>query len=698
MIDSQATTLSSTSRTASSGTNSPSRLNDVNLSGYPPIYLIKIQEDTPAAEIELHLRAKDATLVSYVGDAQIVLTDIERQRRAKFELQSRKVKIEPLENPADDQTGQNLLSPTSSLKRKRIQADLGHHQRRRVRRASVDSSTASEPDANESDNDSIATAATSNAGVSPSKRELALDLGRFRDRRLVKVVKLAWFYDSLSRRRIQLLDNYTILEGALSVLTEKSISQSSKVPLTISSSTVGESSKPARDQPRTPERNTNSINVTPIARSSPTSPSPRYSTKNLSFRKGKQKPPLLRETTSEHEAESRIDTPDWVKEKKYLSCERVTLQHCPNEGFVEQLRIIRHGRELRSDEIGVRAYSSMIASIAAYPRVFRSAKELADLPGCDEKAVGMFRQFQAEGQLVEAHEIQQDKDLRVKDLFWNIHGVGPKTADEFFNYGWKDLDDIIEYGWNKLTNEQKIGVKFCDEFREKIPRPESERIASIIAEHARELIGDEVQYMIVGGYRRGKPQSGDVDIVLSHPEEDKTLNLIENLVAALAESGWVTHELEMHTTNSKREQKPIPANIRNKTAFGFDSLDKALLVWQDPSWPSKEQDLAANPNARNPAIHRRVDIIISPWKTVGCAVMGWSSGTTFQRDVRRFAKLKKKWKFDSSGVRDRLSGNWLDLERWSDPSQRATTIEEAEKRVFEGLGLEWKEPRERCTD
>lgn len=122
---------------------------------------------------------------------------------------------------------------------------------------------------------------------------------------------------------------------------------------------------------------------------------------------------------------------------------------------------------------------------------------------------------------------------------------------------------------------------------------------------------------------------------------------------------------------------------------GFDTLDKALVVWQDPNFEPTGDSL------KNPNSHRRVDILISPWKTVGCAVLGWTSETTFQRDLRRYCKVKGL-KFDSSGIRSRKSPyEWVDLEDGG--RGKAKTMEEAERRVFEGLGLEWRPPEERCT-
>ena len=264
------------------------------------------------------------------------------------------------------------------------------------------------------------------------------------------------------------------------------------------------------------------------------------------------------------------------------------------------------------------------------------------------------------------------------------------------------MDDLVEYGWSSLSRVQQIGVKYYDEFLLKIPRQEVKHIGNVVLEHARNVDGG-FQMVIVGGYRRGKRQSGDVDVVLSHPNESKTMDLIEKLVMSLEKGKFVTHTLSLSTRNSERGQMPLAWRGEGKAGSGFDTLDKALVVWQGPadqkaaghkgiSVEGEEAGEASSPP------HRRVDIIVSPWKTVGSAVLGWSGGTTFQRDLRRYCKKEKGLKFDSSGIRSRTDGAWVDLEGegggWPGP---APDMETAERRVFAGLGLEYRRPEERCT-
>ncbi|KAJ5502932.1 DNA polymerase family X [Penicillium fimorum] len=413
------------------------------------------------------------------------------------------------------------------------------------------------------------------------------------------------------------------------------------------------------------------------------------------------RPTLYRQTTSEHEKEENnaLSKPDWVRDQVVLACLRSTPLHPPNEDFISQLVKIRRIRELTLDEIGVRAYSTSIASVAAYPHRIQQPSEILALSGCNAKIADLFAEFQQhggcghtddDGNVAAADALETDPMLRVLNLFYGIWGVGAKTAREFYQRGWRDLDDIVEHGWNTLSRVQQIGVKFYEEFQEGVPRGESEDIANIVREHAGRVRledKDGIVCVIVGGYRRGKELCGDVDIVLSHRDDAVTRNLVVDVVASLEAERYITHTLSLHLTSSLREQQTLP--FHSDDTRKFDTLDKALVVWQDPHFDATA--VGADRPGKNPNIHRRVDIIISPWRTVGCAILGWSGDTTFQRDLRRHAKKARSLKFDSSGVRDRGTGRQVDLEHGGE------TSEEREKLVMEGLGIGWRPPEERCS-
>ncbi|KAJ5179272.1 hypothetical protein N7492_002482 [Penicillium capsulatum] len=418
----------------------------------------------------------------------------------------------------------------------------------------------------------------------------------------------------------------------------------------------------------------------------------------------RQPPTLYRQTTSEREETVTPPTqPDWVRDQVLYACMRSAPLHPPNEDFISQLVKIRQIRELTLDQIGVRAYSTSIAAVAAYPYIIQRPSEILSLPGCEAKIAHLFAEFQRDGRcnhtdddgnISAANALETDPVLRVLNTFYQIWGVGAKTARDFYYHrGWRDLDDIVEHGWNTLSRVQQIGVKFYDEFLDGVPRAESEAIADIVGDHANRVRPgiEGVDCIIVGGYRRGKEVSGDVDIILTHRDDEVTRNLIVDVVASLETEKYITHTLSLHLTSTLREQQTLPFH-GDETGKHFDTLDKALVVWQDPHFDVESKDGVHSSRQKNPNPHRRVDIIISPWRTVGCAVLGWSGDTTFQRDIRRYAKKAHSWKFDSSGVRERTSGGHVvDLEAGGN------TWEEREKLVMERLGIGWRPPGERCS-
>lgn len=705
-------------------TSEASRL---DFSHLPPIYVLPAH----LSEDELH-EAEDALvtcgalLTHEIKDSRIVLGNISKERRARFELRTAQVRTESLDRSKRKFSSSPLNIPTEAPVTKRSKRTDWRRSSERKSVTSADDATrltdpgicsSAEDEANKTNNamphlsvtrpGSKITAATQEPNLLRMKEQ------DFDSR--IKVVKLEWLHDCLTKQALQPFELYTIYEARLIPPGKIVASERPPQPSVSKDTTMNISERPDPGK----EVIKGIIERAKADTEVNTNPSIRRARKRdhikdamskdftgrtfTSFASDRRRLQPLRQNTSEHDEDfvgPMPTAPDWVKENKMYSCERTTLAHPPNEAFIEQLKKIRTARLLTADDIGVRAYSTSIASLAAYPHRISSAKEILSIPGCDQKTAQLFHEWrESNGHLQAIADIDSDPVLQVLNLFYDIWGVGATTAREFY-YGreWRDLDDIIEYGWKSLTRVQQIGVKYYDEFKLKIPAAEVEFIVGEIKAHAVRLTDSSLEAIIVGGHRRGNLESGDVDVILTHRSERATLNLISDVVDSLEASGSITHVLSLSLTNSKRDQQPLPLrSLTSPAGHGFDTLDKALVVWQDQNWPSSAADLAADPEAKNPNPHRRVDIIVSPWRTIGCAVVGWTSGTTFNRDMRRYAKRVKGWKFDSSGVRERGSGRWMDLEGWADEKTRCKDWAEAEKRVFRKMGLVFREPWERCT-
>ncbi|VBB75294.1 Putative DNA polymerase [Podospora comata] len=588
------------------------------------------------------------TLTYDINEAEVILGKISRKERALFELRKRKLVTEEVEK--DERT------PPASPPRKRIRLSatpaLGS--------SDLDSDTCSEGEI---------------------QRRLVGPVFVPKVEPTVKVAKLSWFTDSLSAGEVLPLDDkYAIYRGRKAMQPPPAPASVQTTPTKSTSNILTRAHEDSH--PRTPPSSQKRYS----SQGSSQKPGSTYASHPVT--KTPKRPALLRQTTSEHDLDTHLPPIPPCLHTTY-SCQRSTPANPPNQEFISLLLQIRLARTLTGDKIGVRAYSSAIATVAAYPFPFQTQNEVARLPGCGQKIALLYQEYKTSGTLKEVEEYESDPKLQVLKLFYDIWGVAETTAREFYNKGWRDIDDVVEYGWDGLTRVQQIGVKYYDEFLLKIPRREVEEIGGVILKEANK-IEEGFGMVIVGGYRRGKKESGDVDVVLSHRDEEATRGFVERIVVGLERRGYITHTLLLSTANTERGQEPVAWKGDSRVAgSGFDTLDKALVVWQDPNYEGE---------GRNTNPHRRVDIIISPWKTAGCAVLGWTSGTTFQRDLRRYCKKEKGLKFDSSGVRSRKDGAWVDLE--SDPvtGEPAPDMLTAERRVFKGVGLEWREPEERCTN
>lgn len=665
---------------------------------FPPTYVFKfLLGDREIRELENELDGFGALRYT-IQEAEVGITRIPTKARVEFEL--RKLKFVTVDatniGKATEQPGGMNVGVKEEVGKKR-KAGSGKNERRSAlnddgKEVIELSSDEDETEDEEGEKGEMAKKKLKSVDGKSSSAPIGSNYGRdvvkvssnVNVQNTFKVLKIDWYFDSIREGILLPIDEYLVYEGRRVMEPAKFLS---------------------------------SDLLTRAAADSGSSPNHKYGHRYQQQQSSKPltRPTLLTQTTSEHDDPSYFPPlPEYLK--KTYSCERPTPLTSPNDTFISQLKTIRLKRLLDGDPIGIRAYSTSIASIAAYPYPLRSPKEIIRLPGCDEKIANLFHQFLNTGTVDEVLDFENNPRMQVLKTFYNIWGVADITAREFHDQrNWRDLDDIIIEGWDDLKPVQKIGVKYYEELNSTMPRSEIEAIGATILSEARKIDPGYLM-VIVGGYRRGKPESGDADILLTHPDARRTLGFLPRLTRRLEEQGWITNILLQSIQNSERGQWPVELGWKKETAkkTGFDSLDKALVVWQDINYKAEEGEGEEEKKKRkNPNPHRRVDIIITPWKTAGMAIIGWSGGTTFQRDLRKYCTEKKHWRFESSGMRDRGSGDWLDLERDVEVERAASkykytegeekdedmiaVLRKKEMAVFKGLGLEWREPWERCT-
>lgn len=167
----------------------------------------------------------------------------------------------------------------------------------------------------------------------------------------VKVLKLQWLDDSLAEGSVLPMDDYLVYEGVIS--THAQVSNAS--PTSPQTSTKGKS---ILERAAAAAANVSSKS------------SRRHGPDHPEKHSQPHRPTLLHESTSDHDA-TLPPIPDFLHTT--YSCQRPTFVNPPNGDFVEELKRVRTLRLLQGDQIGVRAYSTSIATLAAYPYALQNA-------------------------------------------------------------------------------------------------------------------------------------------------------------------------------------------------------------------------------------------------------------------------------------------------------------------------------------
>ncbi|GER32315.1 DNA polymerase lambda family protein [Striga asiatica] len=167
------------------------------------------------------------------------------------------------------------------------------------------------------------------------------------------------------------------------------------------------------------------------------------------------------------------------------------------------------------------SYYKAIPVIEKLPFKIESGDQVKDLPGIGKSLQDHIQEIVNTGKLSKLEHFEKDEKVRTITLFGEVWGIGPATAVKLYEKGYRTLDDLKNE--ESLTNSQKLGLKYFDDIRTRIPRHEVQEMESLIQKVGEEILPGVV--IVCGGsYRRGKASCGDMDIVITHPDATSPVN------------------------------------------------------------------------------------------------------------------------------------------------------------------------------
>ena len=141
------------------------------------------------------------------------------------------------------------------------------------------------------------------------------------------------------------------------------------------------------------------------------------------------------------------------------------------------------------------------------------ADQLKDRHGFGAKMLEKVREMLKTGHIKRLDSLQASERVQVVRALCKQHGVGQKTAEEWYSSkGIRSVDDALAAG--VMTAQQQIGAKYWRDLDERIPRAEVEEIAAAVHSALRAVLEREgvpaavhaaAEATACGLYRRGKP-------------------------------------------------------------------------------------------------------------------------------------------------------------------------------------------------
>ena len=289
-----------------------------------------------------------------------------------------------------------------------------------------------------------------------------------------------------------------------------------------------------------------------------------------------------------------------------------------------------------------------------------SSDDLKGINGIGKRTLERVDEIIRTGHLAELDVVPvTDKQAVINSIqeLETVIGIGKSTAKQLIlKYKIKSVDELkkaVSDGTFKASNTIKLGLKYYGIVQSNIPRAEITSTSKYLQKIASK-IDKNLKIMVCGSYRRKRPTSGDIDLLLYHPSII-TMDQINgsNMNNSPQYLGMFVGDLE-----------------RNK--FILDSITNV-----DP----KIIYMGFSKLGSNPV--RRIDIKYIPYESLPTAMLHFTGPYELNRHMRKEA-IKRGMILNEYG---------LFIEK---PNGKKTRVRiESEKDVFEILGMNYLTPKQR---
>ena len=282
-----------------------------------------------------------------------------------------------------------------------------------------------------------------------------------------------------------------------------------------------------------------------------------------------------------------------------------------------------------------RAYEKAEERILLHTKDITSYKDLQNKPNFGPKIINKLKEIETTGKLSYLEKAENDP----LQVLTNVYGIGPKKAEDLISKDIRTISDL-KNNTTLLTDAQKTGLLYFEDIEKRIPR---EKISEYETQFKSILktIDENANLEIVGSYRRKVKTSGDIDVIISHSNNDETIFL------------------------------KFLGELKNKNII-IDFLSKGKT--KSLTVAKLDDDIA-----------RRIDFLYSSSDEYPFAILYFTGSKAFNTVMRHYC-LKNGYSLNEHGLYKIING------------KKAHKVERkfaSEKEIFDFLNLEYKSPENR---
>lgn len=287
----------------------------------------------------------------------------------------------------------------------------------------------------------------------------------------------------------------------------------------------------------------------------------------LKIKENKDMPKVLAEKTTQEPVQVPTQEPGSPKAPKFLPPY--------NKVMIEVLEKLEKLMRKNRDNIHQMVYKRALETVRSVTEDVMEVDQLKGKRYIGPIILSKFKEYIETGTL-SLFEREKEKpgyeQGALYDQLSEIYGVGPKKAQDLIDKGVTSIEDLRARQDELLNESQKAGLKYYDDILKRIPRAEIDEYNAIFKRVFEKVTKDSTdsKYEIVGSYRRGLEESGDIDLILTSPDK----SIFKKFTDALKEENIIVVTLSSGASKCLVITKLTPQSTARRVDFLYSSPEE----------------------------------------------------------------------------------------------------------------------------